>query len=83
MYTHMCLMTPFVVTLPADTLSCYPFKDTDPFIVPDTRVPAVMFAGNQVSDGHAAAVVNVLCSCSFAALVIFSVRDKRWLSHSI
>jgi hypothetical protein len=31
-----------------DTLSCYPFQDTDPFIVADTQLPAVLFSGNQV-----------------------------------
>jgi len=42
---EMCLELRHVAPTAPDTLGCYPFKDTDPFLLDAS--PAVFFAGNQ------------------------------------
>ncbi len=33
----------------ADTTPCYPYAETDPFIISVDELPDIFFAGNQVS----------------------------------
>lgn len=68
---EMCLKWGHIAPTAPDTLGCYPFYDSDPFIIEDC--PHVLFAGNQAKFetklvcGNDGQIVRLFCIPEFAS----------------